>query len=310
MLGMLFAVLSLAHVAIGANQPPVNLGFTSFLDGVSFTPSGFVYGTNTAEYAIQRVKLGENQSISIPDKGRITANVVPHIQQFIYKCPLDILGFHPGVEVILPFLLEANMNPSGVPSTARRPYGSQTGFGDLVGGPLLQSGVMTLNGRPLFSNELEFALISPTGAYDKTKIINPGHNTWDLNPFWAATLFWTPKLTSSIRAHYLWSSRNPATGYKSGQAFHMNFASAYEILKNFRIGVNGYIFQQFTDDNLNGTTLHGTRSRVLGIGPGLMHVYGAGTKSNLVIRFNTYFETATANFPEGIKFNLRLIRVF
>jgi hypothetical protein len=309
-LGMLVAVLSSTRVAVGANQPAVNLGFTSFLDGVSFTPSGFVYQVYTDEYGIDRIKVGENQSVSIPDKGRVTANVVPQIHQFIYKSPLDILGFHPGVEVILPFLLEANMNPSGVPSTARRPYGSQTGFGDLVIGPFLQSGVMTLNGRPFFSNQLEFTLASPTGAYDKTKIINPGHNTWDLNPFWAATLFWTPKLTSSIRAHYLWSSRNPATGYKSGQAFHMNFASAYEILKNFRIGVNGYIFQQFTDDNLNGRTLHGSESRVLGIGPGLMYAYGAGTKSNLAVFLNTYFETAAANFPEGFKFNFRLVHAF
>ena len=175
---MVFTVLGSTDVAVGANQPPVNLGFTSFLDGVAFTPNGFVYGTNTAEYAIDRVKLVESQSISIPDKGRITANVVPQIHQFIYKSPLDFLGFHPGVEVILPFLLEANMNPSGVPFTARHPYGSQTGFGDLVGGPLLQSDLITLNGRPFFSNELEFTLAVPTGVYDKTKLISPGHNTW------------------------------------------------------------------------------------------------------------------------------------
>jgi hypothetical protein len=106
----------------------------------------------------------------------------------------------------------ANIIPPASHPPPRRPYGSQTGFGDLVIGPFLQSGIMTLNGRPFFSNQLEFTLASPTGAYDKTKIINPGHNTWDLNPFWAAILFWTPKLTSSIRAHYLWSSRNPATG--------------------------------------------------------------------------------------------------
>jgi len=51
-LAMFFALLGLTHVAVGANQPPVNLGFTSFLDGVSFAPSGLVYGTSTAEYAI------------------------------------------------------------------------------------------------------------------------------------------------------------------------------------------------------------------------------------------------------------------
>ena len=75
------------------------------------TSSGFVYQVYTDEYASDRIKLGENQSISIPDKDRVTA---------------------------------ANMNPSGIPSTARRPYGSQTGFGDLGVGPFLQRGVMTL----------------------------------------------------------------------------------------------------------------------------------------------------------------------
>jgi hypothetical protein len=116
----------------------------------------------------------------------------------------------------------------------------------------LQSAGKLCDERKCTHYELEFTLFAPIGAYNKTKIINPGNNTSAINPFWAATLFWTPRLTSSIRVHYLWSSRNPATGYKSGQAFHMNFAGAYEILKHFRIGVNGYLFQQFTDDNLNG----------------------------------------------------------
>jgi hypothetical protein len=47
---MLVAVLSSTHVAVGANQPAVNLGFTSFLDGVSFTPSGFVYQVYTDDF--------------------------------------------------------------------------------------------------------------------------------------------------------------------------------------------------------------------------------------------------------------------
>lgn len=307
-LGMLFPVSLLTHVAIGADQPAVNLGLTTFLDGVS--PPGFIYQVYTDEYAIDRIKSGENQSISIPGKGRVTANLVAQAHEFVYIHPLNILGFHPGVDVILPFLLEANMNPSGIPSTARSPYGSQTGFGDLVTGLLLQSDIMTLNARPFFSQRVEFALFSPTGAFDKTKIINPGHNTWDLNPYWAATLFWTPRLTSSIRAHYLWSSRNPDTGYRSGQAFHMNFASDYEVLKDFRIGVNGYIFQQFTDDNFQGRTLHGTQSSALGIGPGFMYVYGAETKRNLALFFNTYFEPAAANNSEGFKLNFRLVHVF
>jgi hypothetical protein len=38
---------------------------------------------------------------------------------------------------------------------------------------LLQSGLMMLNGRPFFSNELEFTLFAPVGAYNKTKILIP-----------------------------------------------------------------------------------------------------------------------------------------
>jgi hypothetical protein len=149
-LGVLLAVAILTHAACGANQPQVNLGLTSFRDGVPLAPSGFIYQIYTDEYAIDRLKVGESQSASIPGKGRITANVVPQIHQFIYKSPLEIFGFHPGIEAVLPFVLEANMNPSGISSSGRRPYGSQTGFGDLVTGPFLQSEVMTLNGEAFF----------------------------------------------------------------------------------------------------------------------------------------------------------------
>jgi hypothetical protein len=107
---MLLALLGQTHFALGANQPPVNLGFT-----------WMAFHSRPLVFFMEPVRAN--------------------------KSPLEILGFHPGFEVILPFLLEANMRPSGVPSTARRPYGSQTGIGDLVGGPLLQSGMTMLNGR-------------------------------------------------------------------------------------------------------------------------------------------------------------------
>jgi len=103
-------------------------------------------------------------------------------------------------------------------------------------------------------HRIELSVILPTGNYSANEALNPGANFFSFNPYWAGTLFITPKLTVSTRLHYLWNAKNTdpydpgATGIKdtqAGQAVHANFAASYEVIpKKLRLGINGYALKQ------------------------------------------------------------------
>ena len=124
-------------------------------------------------------------------------------------------------------------------------------------------------------HRIELQMLFPTGKYDNDKEINPGSNFFSFDPYWAATLFITPKWEFSTRVHYLWNTRNNdpnrfnpdgtrADSTLAGQAVHLNFASSYEILeKRLHAGVNGYYLKQTTDTQMDGNDVPGTKEQVL-----------------------------------------------
>jgi hypothetical protein len=169
---------------------------------------------------------------------------------------------------------------------------------------------------PIFMHRIELQNNIPTGKYSDSKVLNPGSNFYSFNPYWAATLFITPRWKTSWRIHYLWCAENEDPNEilyikkdgsqpddtQAGQAVHLNFSSAFEVLpKRLHVGLNGYYLKQFTDSQVDGRNQRGSREQVLGIGPGA--VWHFSPDDHLFL--NVYFETEAENRPEGTRINLR-----
>ena len=281
------------------NLPPVNLGDTSFNDGIA----------NPGWLLEETFDFYQANHFNGPDGGRVpgqnkltTASAVTHLA---YISKYQWLGAYLGAEILVP-LADINLDTSLTASSR------VSGIGDLTISPLImQWNNLTLFGQPFFQR-IALPVDFPTGQYDASRPANPGNNIYSINPYYAFTVFPISKLDFSARLNYLWNSENDnpyqgihASNTQPGQAFHANFAASYEVLKGLRMGINGYALQQLTDDKINGGNLANSKERVFGIGPGL--VYQQGT---FWIYLNSYFETGAENRPEGAKIIFRISKVF
>jgi len=287
--GLLLVSLLVLPVA-AFDQPAVNLGFTSFMDGGPPAGPGFYFAEYIQYYTAAELVDGPPFDPEL--------EVWVSLNQFIYQSDQKLLfGGKWGLDVIVPvvsFDAATPLNDNG------------TGVGDILVGPYLQwDPIMGANG-PKFMHRIELQTIWPTGKYDEDNGLNPGSNFFSFNPYWAGTYFFTPKLTASWRVHYLWNDENDDTEVQPGHAVHCNFAASYELIpRKLRAGVNGYYLKQVTDSEIDGEEVSG-REQVLGIGPGAMYSFS----QNDHLFFNAYFETSVKNRPEGDRFQVRWVHHF
>lgn len=289
--------------------PPINLGFTSFLDAAPPAGNGWYFSQYVQHYRADEFKDNNGNKLGLPDP---KVNVTVGLTQLIYISETQLLGGNAGINFILP---EVSPHLS-YDATGPFPQAGDSGFGDLLVGPFIQwPPVMGPNG-PKFFQRVELQMILPTGEYDKNREINPGSNFWSFNPYWTGTYFFTPELTVSLRAHYLWNGKNddPNRGFRAlgardtraGQAFHANFAMEYAFTPQFRLGLNGYYLKQTTDTEMNGGDVKGRKERVLGLGVGGMYSF---SPSNHLI-FNLYDESQVENRTDGQRYNFRWVHHF
>jgi hypothetical protein len=283
--------------------PPVNLGGTSFLD-VAPNPPGLYILQYLQQYHSNKFKDGNGKTIPLSNPD---LDVTLGITQLIYGSDQEFLGGKLGIQTFLPEL--SPHTSYSVPNGG--PQAGDSGFGDLVVGPFITWG--PLMGGKLF-HRIELTTIIPTGNYDRNREINPGSNIWSFNPFWSATYFFTPELSASIRAHYLWNGKNndPNRGFgaahdvRPGQAYHLNLAAEYAFTPQFRLGLNAYWLKSTTDTEVDGHDVDGHREQVLGLGVG--GVYSFSQKNHLF--FNYYNESKAENRTEGQRYNMRFVHSF
>lgn len=290
--------------AVSADEvhlPPVNLGDTSFEDGIGF-PGWMAEEIVDYYYAGQ---VNDNDGEKIPGSNKfITLSATTHV---VYLSRLRLLGAWYGAEFLIPL---ADVESDANPGQNHRVQG----VGDLTVSPfVLEWNDHKLFGKPYF-HRLDLTVMLPTGQYDRNQPINIGDNLFSVNPYYAFTYIPTDNLELSARLHYLWNSRNdrPFTGLgadtiQPGQAFHANFAASYSIFSELRLGFNGYVLQQFTDDLVDGRSQPNSRERVFGVGPG---IEWSNRPGGISIYINSYFETGVENRPAGTKVVFRVSKAF
>lgn len=315
---MKFAVLALSLIlslcgmpAWAYDLPTVNLGFTSFLDGGPPAGPGLYISQYLQYYGSDSLKNRSGDDALPPGAGE-DLSVWAAVTQLIYQSDQELfMAGKWGVNLMVPIVsldMSYDMN-------APFPEDNGTGIGDILVGPYLQwDPVMGENG-PRFMHRIELQVLCPTGKYDSAKELNPGSNYFSFNPYWAFTAFATPQLTFSGRLHWLYNFENddPNRGYagaedtRAGQAFHANFAAAYEVLpRRLRVGINGYYLNQFTDTEVDGVAVNGTGEKVMAVGPGaVFHI-----SPDMHLFLNLYFETEAENRPQGTKCNIRYVHHF
>jgi len=293
---------SLASVEAFAAQPAVNTGSTSFMDGFGDpTGSGLLYLNYLSWIGSGSLKDVHGNSVPIFQDPKL--NVLVDLNQFLYSFKMPEGAFaQPGLNLIVP-LVDTNASSGAGSQVPLNDNGF--GLGDLTFGPFAQFKPIFVDHHPMFVHRIEFDLLAPTGKYDSTKIVNPGHNTWGINPYWAATLMPVPRLEITTRINYLYNFKNsdPGEGHtttQSGQAIFDNFAVAFELLPHnetrtgaisLRAGLNGYYFKQISENKTDGKSDSNSKEQVLGLGPGAMWI--ATHEDSFWL--NVYFETAVEN---------------
>lgn len=303
---LILGLAALASAAHAYDQPSLNLGSTSFYDGAPLPggPGGYL-----VEYLIyaraSRFNDAHGDKLALPDQDIET---FAPVTQLIHLSPPMDNGWMLGFTVIVPWLAHAEVD-DGLDNSA---LSSREGVGDTVLGAFLQSPLVTRDdGSPLFAQRIEAEVILPSGAYDRDKSVNPGSHFWSFNPYYAATLWITPRWSLSGRFWYLWNGKNddPSSSFgdvsstQAGQALHANFATQYALTERLSVGLAGYWLKQISDTRVDGHEVSGRREQVWAIGPGLTYTF---SKENIVTA-NSYFEQDAENRTEGNKFVISFV---
>ncbi|MDR3550922.1 MAG: transporter, partial [Candidatus Babeliales bacterium] len=207
-------LLSIINQTNCYNLPYVNLGDTNILDGGPIRPKpGWYFFPYTEFYHADRWTGPNGKDLFCTDTPTYNGLVLSF--QYAYqRAQYSLLKGHLGLSIEASLLLysQVDNNNIGIKN-------GSTGFGDTDVGVYLQWDTIMRGDRPIFAHRVQFTVGFPTGDYNASLgVINPGFNIFYIDPYWAATLYFNPKLTASWRLHYLWCAKNHATNIKAGDA--------------------------------------------------------------------------------------------
>ena len=112
----------------------------------------------------------------------------------------------------------------------------------------------------------------PGIGYSGRKVVNIGQHNYAAGPAAGFTyLSDRGKVEMSSRVQYIVNCQNGESQYQSGNEFMLEYAVLAAISKTIAIGVNGFYYQQTTDDRLNGARVNDDGHKC---------AYGSGNKEH------------------------------
>ena len=143
----------------------------------------------------------------------------------------------------------------------------------------------------------------PSRDYLPDQLANVSTGYWSVAPAYWVT--WLPNDLVEVSGSfvYLYNFENGTTHYKSGQEFNLDYGLGYALTPTWQAGLNGYYYQQTTDDVLNGSDVPGgNRGRAVAVGPFIRY----HPSKDLGIALKWQKEFAVENRASGNRFFLQL----
>ena len=251
----------------------------TYVTDINLYYSGSASGAAAVGIALRRIgNLTIDANVDVQADAYINAPIA------LWIAPQKVWGGNVGLGVMVPFgwkgvdvdidALATLTLPNGTVIQRARQFeiqDSTTNFGDPVLNALI--GWHEGNWHWAFNALLNV----PIGPWDTESITNLSFHRWALDTSGSATYF-DPKSGHevSLTAGFTFNGENPATDYKTGTEFHVEWALMQHVSKTFTFGIAGYHYEQVTGDSGAGARLGGFEGRVTGIGPDVTYTFMCG----------------------------------
>lgn len=286
----LMIVVGIAQAQIHPAEPGVNLGDTSFVDGVG-APGWLVEQIADGSYSI---KVADSSGRTSPVPANHAIIGLTHVA---WLSKLQLFHAWYGTEFVL---LSGHVHVGN--------QGTASGLGDLIVSPLILQWKEWKLGRIRMQQRADLDFYLPIGEYQRSSLVNLSSHAFAANPYYAVTVFPAKYWETSWRVHYLWNAINHApplaTGLRStqaGQALFFCSTLSHALPHHVWFGANGYYLKQISNPSVNGVQLPNSPEQVGAIGPGAMW-----DLESLILYANGYHEVGAINRAEGNKLVLRV----